>query len=327
MNRILVPLNGSPQSEQVLPYIPALARALDAHVHLVQVVPDWPHEALHTGYASGRYMSGEHSALAWELDTQLLDELRSRVCNYLESAAQGLYAQGLKVTTDIHFGDPARCIVETASNRHCTMIAMATHGYSGIQRWTLGSVTARVIHSTSTPVFVMHMQAHPLSERPATIQRILVPLDGSDFSRQALTFAATLAAGTRAMLHLLHVAVPEIRLTPVLLAAQVPELLQGDVLSQEAPRLAVGEETYQRACQELEMIAQDIRQRGIVVETLVVAGNPADVIVEEALKQASNIIVMATHSYSGIQRLLMGSVADDVLRATATPLVLIHAHG
>jgi nucleotide-binding universal stress UspA family protein len=80
------------------------------------------------------------------------------------------------------------------------------------------------------------------------------------------------------------------------------------------------------AQQELEQVAGQIRQPDAAVETAVVTGHAAEVIVDEAAKRAASMIVMATHGYGGLRRWALGSVADQVLHATNLPLTLVRAH-
>jgi nucleotide-binding universal stress UspA family protein len=91
------------------------------------------------------------------------------------------------------------------------MIAMATHGYSGLKRWALGSVTDKVVHATSTPVFIARGAA---PERAPALKRILVPLDSSALARQALPLATQLARSARAELLLLQAVAPTIEAYP-----------------------------------------------------------------------------------------------------------------
>jgi nucleotide-binding universal stress UspA family protein len=80
-----------------------------------------------------------------------------------------------------------------------------------------------------------------------------------------------------------------------------------------------------QAVRELREVADDLQQRGLIATPLVTGGEPAEVIVETAVQQHVDLIVMATHGYSGIKRWALGSVADKVAHAARTPLVLIRA--
>jgi nucleotide-binding universal stress UspA family protein len=100
-------------------------------------------------------------------------------------------------------GTPAETIAEVAANRPHVLIAMATHGYRGLRRLAAGSVADTVVHTTTTPIFLVHDGA-ALSGHSWTLRRILVPLDGSALAQQALPLARTLAMRAPAELVLLR---------------------------------------------------------------------------------------------------------------------------
>ena len=110
---------------------------------------------------------------------------------------------GIDVETDVRCGPAPDVIIEAAEGLHISMIAMATHGYSGLRRWALGSVTDRVVHATATPVFVVR-GAKPAPVDPVVFKRVMVPLDGSPLAAQALPLAADLAERARAELLLMQ---------------------------------------------------------------------------------------------------------------------------
>jgi nucleotide-binding universal stress UspA family protein len=212
------------------------------------------------------------------------------------------------------FESAAEGIVRTAEEREATLIAMVTHGYSGLRRWALGSVTDKVVSATSTPVFVLRGSDMPVATEPPAFKRILVPLDGSDFARQALSTAAELATHMRADMHLLH-ALPSLEEYPALVRASVTGPQFADAM----------QKSHTWAREHLAQAARDIQHAEVKVTTQVVKGYPAEVIIQTAAQQQSNLIVMATHGYSGLKRWALGSIADKVLHATSTPLVLVRA--
>jgi nucleotide-binding universal stress UspA family protein len=204
--------------------------------------------------------------------------------------------------------------VEVAADADDTLIMMATHGYSGIRRWTLGSVTEQVIHTTTRPVFIMHGAAPPPASNPPHLKHMLLPLDGSDFSRQALPLAAELATHTQATLHLLHAHLP-VGAYPALARASLAHERFTDLLAEQR----------QNITRELEGVASTLQQQSIATSTCVKDGYPAEVITAEAARRQCDAIVMATHGYSGIRRWALGSVANRVLHTTPVPLLLVHA--
>jgi nucleotide-binding universal stress UspA family protein len=159
MNTLLVPLDGSALAERSLPYVRMLAPLLGARICLLRVVTEMPSEDLFPENMAVAY--GIHDPLAAQYKRQQhgLDILRQNAERYLESQVALLQAAGLDVAIDVRCGSAADVIVEAALGQHVTMIVMATHGYSGLKRWALGSVTDKVLHATMTPLLLV--RAHP----------------------------------------------------------------------------------------------------------------------------------------------------------------------
>lgn len=290
MSGIVVPLDGSELCQEILPYVRTLASTLAEPVHLLRAIPDAPGE-----------------------------EIRLKAEGYLESIATRLREDGLEVTTEVAFHSPPVAIVDAATQRQATLIAMATHGYSGLRRWALGSVTDEVVHTTTVPIFVIRPEAESAGadkESPqASLKRLLVALDGSELAKKALPIATRLATQTQGNLHLLRAVLPI-------------EAFYDDLQPVPVPKMQV-EEDMQREREDaqefLEQTAEPLRQSGLTVESIVMSGKAEDVIIEEANRLECDVIVMATHGYGGLERWLLGSVADKVLHATSLPLILVHA--
>jgi nucleotide-binding universal stress UspA family protein len=145
------------------------------------------------------------------------------------------------------------------------------------------------------------------------IKRIMVPLDGSPTARQALALAAELATQAHAELTLIQAIAPTIESYPLPLGQPMTQY------SVILPALRA------KAAKDLDSAANELRAQGLHVETLVEDGYAAEVIVDEADKHKIDLIVMATHGYSGLRRWALGSIADKVLHAATTPLLLIRA--
>jgi nucleotide-binding universal stress UspA family protein len=312
MNTLLVPLDGSTLAEQSLAYVRILAPLLHARVCLLQVIADAPDDDLLAESLGAVYEM--HDPLATPRDRQQRTQeiLRQSAERYLETQAKILRAANLDVTVEIHCGPAAEVIVETAQGQRATMIVMATHGYGGLKRWALGSTTDKVIHATSAPVFVV--RAATPARAPA-LKRIMLPLDGSALARQALPLAAELARPARAELLLIQAITGLIEAYPGFPARGRP-----------IPQLAeVLEALREQATSELGAQADALRARDIAVKTAIVNGQAAEVLVDEAEWHKVDLIVMATHGYSGLKRWALGSVADKVLHATTTPLLLVRS--
>jgi len=313
MNTILVPLDGSAVAEQVIAYVQLLAPILAARVRLIRVVSD---EAV-------AHVLANDGALAYELgdrlpvgpvDAQRVRELlRQRVADYLARRAAELREAGLQVDVLVRDGSPAEQIIEVAEHDRATLIALATHGYSGLRRWTLGSVADKVVHAATTPIFLVRAAAQPPTST-WSVKRILVPLDGSALAEQALPRAIELARRAQAELILLQVVVP--------LVEYVPDL---SLFNRPLPPLTFPYVLRERAQQQLTATIERFGMPEVAMTPVAEMGYPAEVIVDEAVRHRVDLIVMATHGYSGLRRWALGSVADKVLHASTLPLLLLRA--
>jgi nucleotide-binding universal stress UspA family protein len=309
---LLVPLDGSALAELSLPHVRMLAPILGAGVRLLRVITDTASDDFAGESIAAAYGVHDSLVLQRERQRQSLEMLRQNAERYLEPHAALLQAAGLDVAIDVRCGPAADVIVEAALMQHVAMIVMATHGYSGLKRWALGSVADKVVQAASTPICIVRRQA---SAREPSLKRIMVPLDGSALARQALPLATELAAGARAELLLLRAVAATIEAYPGFSTRGRP-----------IPQLAeVLDALRDQATSELGALAGELRARDISAKTQVVNGHAAEVLVDEAEQRGVDLIVMATHGYGGLKRWALGSVADKVLHASTTPLLLIRA--
>jgi nucleotide-binding universal stress UspA family protein len=315
MKTIHVPLDGSALSDQVLPYVAYMAGKLGARVQLLRVVPDAPSEAQIPQEVAAVDMAAAGVFVPQPIRPPAMTLRRHAEGDHLSSLL-ALRAHGLEAELEVEIGQPAELILEAA--RSASMIAMTTHGYSGVRRWTLGSVTDKVIQAATAPVFVAQSAAETsLAERPPTLRRILLPLDGSALSRQAVATATELAVAAGAQLLLL-------RALPLVVPIDQPQLIRADSWARNAGTSYL--EASTQAFAELQALADELHERhGVVVACNVRPGHAADTIIEEAECQGADLVVMATHGYGGLRRWALGSVADRVLHASRIPLMLVRA--
>jgi nucleotide-binding universal stress UspA family protein len=142
--RVVVPLDGSEEAEAVLPAIIRLARPLGIEVALVRVVPAIPTTAIE---GAGRTTLHEVTRVREEAESYLAD-VCGRWC-----------AAGLRVTTTVRAGDPAREIVAVARDGGADLIAMTTHGRTGLGRILFGSVAEEVLRTADVPVLAVRLAA------------------------------------------------------------------------------------------------------------------------------------------------------------------------
>jgi len=205
---------------------------------------------------------------------------------------------------------PALAIVDHATEHDVDLVVMGTHGRKGMDRLLSGSVAEEVVRAAPCPVFTV---LAPSGERADTpILRLLVPVDLSEQSTLVVDHASALASTYSASIDLLHV-VEE---------AAFPTAYGMDPLTPSQP------DVQERAREALEALAAEIDDDFAgAVNTHVLAGYAARDIVDFAEDYAADLIVMATHGRTGLQRFLIGSVAEKVVRSAPCPVFTVKSFG
>jgi nucleotide-binding universal stress UspA family protein len=143
--RVLVPVDGSALSAAILPFIAQIAGPLGSEVVLLRVVPSFLLDV-----EGSRHV--------------VIDELMARLAaakGYLEGLAEGLAGQGVRVRIEVRRGDPVFQIAAVANELDADLIAMTTHGRSGLDRLVFGSVAGAVLRRAEIPVFLMRLTKEP----------------------------------------------------------------------------------------------------------------------------------------------------------------------
>jgi len=282
MSRILVPYDQSEQAEYALEY--ALSTFDSATVVLLHVVePARDHTSV-IAYESTHYPGQPGNA------EEMLDGVREA------------HEAGERIETAIRYGRPAHATLGYVDQAGIDHIVIGSHGRDGAARLLLGSVAETVARRSPVPVTVVRQA--PSSEAPATV---LVPFDGSTHSRRALTYA--LEKFTEADITALYVAHP-----PTERGRDTDtgfDALQGwaDERDEHAQSVLSGA---------TELAADSDRQ----VETRSAAGTPADTIVEFAEAEDVDHVVLGSAGRDGIVRLLLGSVAETVIRRSPVSVTI-----
>jgi nucleotide-binding universal stress UspA family protein len=236
---------------------------------------------------------------------------------YLQQCASQQHAAGVTAHTTMRLGEPAEEILALADEIPADLIVMATHGRSGIDRVLLGSVAERVTGRSRIPVILLRPNQHPAMG----LRTLLVPVDGSPGGAIALATAVPLARTSHARLVLVRATVPLPQwLHEPALGVDTGPLV--DPMSDEYARKAA--ETYATA------LADRLARAGLVAEGRGVSGQPGEVIISIADEIDADLIVMSTHGRGLPLRAILGSVADQVVRGSRRPVLLIHrppSHG
>jgi nucleotide-binding universal stress UspA family protein len=208
----------------------------------------------------------------------------------------------LDVEYRVRTGTPSEEIVRTAADIGADMIALGTHGRTGLRRLLAGSVAESVLRRASCPVLALSVPEVPHPAGP--IQQILHPTDFSASSAAALRVARALARDQGARLTLLHVIQIEV------IHGVVPTAVNPQAERDWAERMAEWAE------------GPDLKYP---VETRVVEGLGTAEILQTAGELGCDLIVMGTHGRTGLGRLLMGSIAEAVLRGAHCPVLTVKA--
>jgi nucleotide-binding universal stress UspA family protein len=147
--RILVPLDGSKAGEASLAYVEDLLSKLSPEVQAEIIL-------FHVLSAKSVAITSIGGAVEFPYTEKQIEETSKTVINYLEKTGESLRSKGAKVTAKVAFGDASEEIIKASEGINANLIAMSTHGRSGISRWAFGSITDKVLrHGGITPVAVV----------------------------------------------------------------------------------------------------------------------------------------------------------------------------
>jgi len=293
--KILVPLDGSATAEAVLPYVEAFAAGFKIPVQLLSVIDIG---AMTTHLAPERVRHLENIIAGEE----------EKCASYLDNVAK-IFSHSAADCRIVR-GTPAEIVLESTQDERDTLIAMATHGRSGAKRWLLGSVAEKVLRGTTNPLFLVRAAAAKTSPQKI-INSIVVPLDGSPLAERILP---TVCRWARA----LDVEVTLVRAFEFPTVAYVSSeiyLPDYDQFREEARREAAA---YLKE-KEVGLVAEGVR----TVSILTLEGQAADEIINYAQSAPGAVIAMSTHGRSGVQRWLLGSVTEKVVRHAGDPVLVV----
>ena len=322
--KILVPLDGSTFSEAILVPAVQMAEAVDAEVHLLTVVEEpgmhntWLENLAMVDESTGEFgvaptpplPNPSESGVETESREQALERALQTAGEYLAQIA-GRFSPGRTKPKAIAGQDPVGAIMAFSQEQRVDLIAMSTHGRSGLGRWVYGSTADKLLHSTSIPMLLMRPRDDSARSEARPINTLVVPLDGSELAESALAYGENLARQMALNISLIRVVS-----TPAL-------TYPGTESYAYDPRMFTDLENA--ATSYLKLKQTDLKLKGFNVEYMVKGGYPADYIIDFAEESEGSLIVMSTHGRSGIGRWIVGSVADRILRASYRPILLIRS--
>lgn len=309
---VVVPLDGSELAEEVLPHVAEMIRGRDSQVYLLSVTP------MMRGVASSIVDSHPDAGERQRVEQELK--------KYLRKVGRRLEPVAAEVEVAVRFGRPADEVLAFADNVGADLIAMTTHGRSGIRAWIFGSVADRIMRGATCPVLLVRAGQAQLR---TTYQRILVPLDGSELAEQILPYVKAFIRFPQS-LGLVSDRVPGRGATRIFLISVLTTGL-GDrtvaLLTSYPPGLQLSTTALRYA--EVEMrrylrsVAAVLRDHGAIVHVEVRQGAPADEILDYAAEVEADLISMTTHGLSGLSRWVYGNVAGKVLQGAHSPVLLV----
>lgn len=275
---ILVPTDGSDAAAAAADYAADLATHYDATVHVLSVIDSRRTE----------------NAPQLERRQAAAEERIDGICAGFDTSVRS-------VERAVRTGVPYRTILDYADEAGVDLLAMGTHGRTGVERYLLGSVTEKVLRRSDVPVLTVRDGD---AEVHYPFEDVLVPTDGSDEAEAAAAVGIDVASRYDATLHV--VSVVDVR------------SMGFDVRSE-----MVADSLEEGASDAVDRVAADARDRVPAVETEVAYGTPHGTLRTYVEEHDVDIVAMGTHGRSGIERYLLGSVAEKFVRTSPVPVLTV----
>lgn len=288
-SRILIPLDGSQLAEAILTQVRQILTRDNAEVVLMQAM-EFPGPAY-----------GFHHARP--------PELKEETKQYVHTVAERLRADGVRVQEFVFVEMAAEAILKCSATCKASLIAMSTHGRTGLARWVFGSVAEKVLRESTVPMLLMRSfhrskagVPEPAPTDHAPFHKILVPVDTGELTMSVLPYVSDFAKVFDSEVTLLHV-------------------VQG-----------TGDaSTKEQGTRNMEGAAGKLSSAGVSVVKEVRPPkeehrqDPAAKIVDFAAENDFDMIAMTTHGRAGIQRWTFGSTTEKVLRHATVPMLVIRS--
>lgn len=290
LRRILAPVDFSKPSRQGIATAVTLAQQFGSQ--------------LAVAYITRRNRPDSHIAaeqLGLTFDTRL--EGREKLAEFIEHEVPG----DLQATPIVADGVPFDEIAKAATQWKADLIVISTHGYTGLRHALLGSTAERVVRHAPCPVLVVRghgKRGRKTAFSTGKLRSIVVPVDFSEPSLDALAHALALARKHEAQLTLLHVIEP-----------RPPTMLVDATQAHRNARAAAHERLTQLADTTKRVWSRTGRELR--------AGAPVDTITALAQRANADLIVVGTHGRTGLKRAFIGSVAERVVRLAPCPVLVV----
>ena len=274
--KILVCTDGSPDSEGAITAALNLAKTTGSTLYLLEVL----------FYLAGYELQAPDTLAPPMVNLELMQAQETAAKERLEAWKAEAAGEGVTLEPRVRSGSSAyEGILEEAGELRPDLIIMGRHGYTGLTRLLMGSVTARVIGHSPCNVLVVPREV------PLSFKRLLVASDGSPFSEAAWTEALSLA-----------------------------KTMGSDLVGVS---VAASDRDIPAATQVVRGLEESASQQGIALDTMIPMGRPEEGIVKAADFKGASLIIVGSHGRTGLKRLLMGSVAERVIGDAKCPVLVV----
>ena len=300
---IILPLDGSELSESAVPYAVEMARLMNAQLILLRVL-----EEMRPVFDTACR------------DMVLIDDANPRLelqsPEFLAPVIARIEHEGIEPRAVVRLGDPGDDILAETGLHPRPLLVMTSHGRGGLGRVLMGSVATRVLRHAPCPVLVVRPRADQPAANKVRFHRIVVPVDGSPLAERALPVAAAVAQTARASVELVRVAETYRDEMPKNVSFPRAVPYQRAALRRFA-RLEARVRRYLRER------ASHLQDEGLEATWEQLSGDPARQLLELLEREQPDLIVMTTHGHGLVARWWFGSVADQLLTESRTPIFLI----
>ncbi len=293
-SHILVPLDGSPLAECVLPHTVAIAQAFESRSTLLRV--------LERSTTTGRLKSVD--PLEWQM-------VKAEVSAYLNGVTARLQEVGLQAENALLEGQAAERVVQFAQSHDVKLMILSSHGRSGLSGWNVSGVVQKIILRAYVPTMIVRAY-RPTSKGLTGLRyrRLLVPLDGSQRAECVLPLAATLASHHSSQLVLAHI-------------VSKPEMPRRAPLTRED--IALTNQVTERNRQEATRYLDQLKSR-LPMDARIIMMDSDNVIAslhELVEREEIDLVLLSAHGYSGGAKWPYGSVTISFIAYGTTPLLIL----
>lgn len=300
-SKILVPLDGSRPSESILPYARFFAETLKVPVELLHVIDPRTLNGFGSSIIEHARYHDVQAALAPE---------REKSCEYLKKIAFCL-PDSLAVDCTVEVGKPARVIVDEASAIPGTLIAMATHGHSGVEHWLLGGMADKVLRKARNDLLLVRTREETNITRTVSLKSVILPLDGSETAETVLPGVAELAKKMNLEILLLR-------------AFDLPMTYRAEGAWSNSEWIR--ELVKDAAKDDLDKKLQQLKEEGWTrVTPMALEGDATGRTIDLAQKRPESLVAISAQWESAVTRWLSGGIADDIIGHSGRPVLVVCA--